>query len=580
MKKLFFLIIGIAFLYSNSYSQVNWYSQTSGTSENLNAVYLVNSNTGYAVGNNGTVRATTNGGLTWTARSFPASTNNLCVYFQNALTGFVGNQNAFIYKTTDGGNTWEMNGAASTYAVTSVVMTSALTGYSGDHYGNLQKSTDNGQTWWTQATMPGYDSKLFFMNDNRGWGVDTYGYVYSTANAGMNWASIRISTDTISSIYFTTSTIGYVAGDSGRVFKTTNGGTNWTLLNTGTTAKLNGIFAQNLNEVYACGNAGTIIYSGNGGANWTAGTYGTNNLKDMYFIPATVFGGTVGDLGKIYLSYTSGSGGCVGAGTTPASYPFTTYWMDARTDMLFLATELAAYGVTPGQIGRLGFNFTTADTLTMNGFNIKIQQTTLTALTGFTSTGWTVVYSGTYQVPGTGLRYINLQPPYFNWDGTSNLLVEICFNNSVYTGNSNVNSTAAPNMTFHNHQDIPSGDGCTAITTGTVQATRPNICFSNQIVSGTGSNSSLIPDKFYLSQNYPNPFNPVTKIKFGLAKNSIVSLKIFDILGREIKTLVNTQMNAGEYIVDFNGSELSSGTYFYRLETNNFTDTKKLILLK
>jgi len=578
MKNFFYLFILLAFYSANSYSQINWTQQVGSTYENLNGVYMVNSNVSYAVGNNGTVLKTTNGGTTWTAKSFPASSTNLSVYFQNELTGFIGNQNAFIYKTVDGGNNWEMNGAASTYAVTSVVMTTSTNGFCGDHYGNLQRSTDNGQTWYTQFTMPGYDSKIFFSNDNRGWAVDTYGYVSYTVNGGYNWSSVRISTDTLSSVYFISSSIGYAAGDSGRVFKTTNSGTNWSLLNTGTTAKLNSVYAQSLTNIYACGNAGTFIYSTNGGTSWVSAPQGTQNLKNMNFIPSTIIGNMVGDLGTIYRTSIIGYG-CIGTGNTPVSYPFFTYWMDARTDMLFTASELASYGVMPGQITGMGFYFSSADTLTMNGFNIKIQHSALTALTGFTSSGWTTVYSGTYKVPGTGMRYINFQAPYFLWDGISNLLVEICFNNSAYTNSSNVYSTDAPNMTYHQHTDLPSGDGCTGITTGTLQPTRPNICFT-QTITGTGNSGKLVPDNFYLSQNYPNPFNPVTKIKYGLAKNSFVSLKVFDVLGREIKTLVNAQMNAGEYIVDFNGSDLPSGTYFYRLETGSFTDTKKLILLK
>lgn len=578
MKNFFYIFTLIFFFSVNAFSQINWTQQVSGTYENLNGVFIVNSNAGYAVGNNGAVLKTTNGGTTWTAKNFPTSNNNLSVYFQNENTGFVGNQNANIYKTIDGGNNWEVNGSANVYAITSIMMTSALTGYCGDHYANIQKTTDNGQTWWTVTTTPGYDAKIFFLNDGRGWSVDTYGYVYRTSNEGLNWSGVRISTDTLSSVHFYTSTIGYAAGDSGRVFKTTNGGVNWALLTTGTTSKLNSIYAQSINSVYACGNAGTFIYSTDGGTSWTVTAQGTQNLKNMNFIPNTIIGNMVGNLGVIYRTSIQGFG-CVGTGTTPVSYPFFTYWMDSRTDMLFLSSELSSYGIIPGPITALGFFFTTADTLTMNGFNIKIQHSALNALTGFTSTGWTTAYSGTYKVPGTGMRYIYLQPPYFIWNGTSNLLVEICFNNSVYTNNSNVYSSAAPNMTFHNHTDLPSGDGCIGITTGSLQATRPNICFS-QIISGAGNNTKLVPDKYYLSQNYPNPFNPVTKIKYGLPKNSIVTLKIYDILGREIRTLVNSEMIAGEYIVDFNGSDLPSGTYFYRLETNNFTDTKKLILLK
>lgn len=579
MKKFYcFFIMSLLFI-STSFSQVTWVQQTSGTLENLRGIYIVNSNVHYAVGNNGIVLKTTNAGQNWLMMPFPTNTNNICVYFQNENTGFVGNQNANIYKTINGGYNWEVNGSASTYAITSLSMPSTSVGFCGDHYSHIQKSTDNGQTWWSVATTPGYDAKIFFMNDNRGWAVDTYGYVYTTSNAGVNWSSIRISTDTLSSVYFLTSTIGYVAGDSGRVFRTTNGGVNWTLLNTGTVNKLNSIYVQNLNTIYACGNAGTIVYSNNGGSNWSVTTQGTYNLNNLYFIPTSQIGGIAGDIGRIYRTFNMGNT-CIGTSNTPAGYPFYTYYMDSRTDMLYLASEILGSGVAPGYITKIGFYFTTADTLTMNGFNVKMQNTTASSLTGFTTTGWTTVYSGTYKPNGTGLRYINLPQPYFNWNGTSNLLIEICFNNSVYTQNSNVYSSPAVGMTYHNHTDLPTGDGCVNITTGALQPNRPNICITTQIYSGVNNNSGLIPDKYYLNQNYPNPFNPVTKIKYGLPKQGFVSLKIFDLLGREIKTIVNEQMNAGEFIVDFNGSELSSGTYFFRLEAGNFVETKKMILLK
>jgi photosystem II stability/assembly factor-like uncharacterized protein len=577
MKNLFCFLILALFSFSTSYSQITWNQQTSGTYENLNGVYLVDANTGYAVGNNGIILKTTNAGQTWTTKTFPVSTNNLCVHFQNASTGFVGNQNSFVYKTIDGGNNWEADGSASNYAITSVQMTSANTGYLGDHYSNIQKTTDNGLTWWTLTTTPGYDAKIFFMNDNRGWNVDSYGYIYTTQNAGINWTSSRISTDTLSSVYFISSTIGYVAGDSGRVFKTINGGTNWTLLNTGTTVKLNSIYVQNLNYVFACGDAGTIITSTNGGTNWTIETHGTQNLKNIYFISPTIIGSAVGNAGAIFRTNVLGYG-CVGTGNTPVGYPFYTYYMDSRTDILFLANELNSYGVTQGPITQLGFNFTSADTLTMNGFNIKFQLTSLPALVGFTNTGWSVAYSGTYKVPGTGLKYINLTTPFY-WDGTSNLLIEICFNNSVWTNNSNVNSSDATNMTYHQHLDLPAGDGCTGITTGLIQATRPNICFS-QTISGTAKNNNPVPDKYYLSQNYPNPFNPTTKISFSLPKSGYITLKVYDILGKEVTELINETKQAGNYIVDFNALDLTSGVYFYKLESEGFSDIKKMIFLK
>jgi hypothetical protein len=91
---------------------------------------------------------------------------------------------------------------------------------------------------------------------------------------------------------------------------------------------------------------------------------------------------------------------------------------------------------------------------------------------------------------------------------------------------------------------------------------------------------SSIAEKYSLSQNYPNPFNPTTKINFAIPQNGFVSLKVYDISGKEVMTLVNKNMTVGSYAVDFNGALLSSGVYFYRLETGSFTETKKMMLVK
>ncbi|MFZ4591776.1 MAG: T9SS type A sorting domain-containing protein [Ignavibacteria bacterium] len=88
------------------------------------------------------------------------------------------------------------------------------------------------------------------------------------------------------------------------------------------------------------------------------------------------------------------------------------------------------------------------------------------------------------------------------------------------------------------------------------------------------------PKTYQLSQNYPNPFNPVTKINFALPKQGFVTLKIYDITGREVKTLVNEFKQSGYYSVDLNGSNLASGVYFYRIQSNDFVMTKRMVLIK
>ncbi len=101
---------------------------------------------------------------------------------------------------------------------------------------------------------------------------------------------------------------------------------------------------------------------------------------------------------------------------------------------------------------------------------------------------------------------------------------------------------------------------------------------SDTIVLSVLENS--FPTKFLLQQNFPNPFNPKTKIKYEIVKSGFVNLKVFDILGREIKTLVNENQNVGYYETDFDANNLNSGIYFYKLTTNNFSEMKKMILIK
>jgi len=89
-----------------------------------------------------------------------------------------------------------------------------------------------------------------------------------------------------------------------------------------------------------------------------------------------------------------------------------------------------------------------------------------------------------------------------------------------------------------------------------------------------------IPNDIQLYQNYPNPFNPSTKIRYSVPQSSNVVIKVFDILGNEIETLVNEEKPMGSYDVKFEGANLPSGIYFYRLKTSEFISIKKMLLLK
>jgi hypothetical protein len=110
--------------------------------------------------------------------------------------------------------------------------------------------------------------------------------------------------------------------------------------------------------------------------------------------------------------------------------------------------------------------------------------------------------------------------------------------------------------------------------------------FINSVFSYFGLITN-VEDEYYdiisdykLMQNYPNPFNPATKITFYIPSDSHVFIKVFDILGKEIATLVNDNLSAGKHEIDFNASKLSSGIYFYTLNAGSFVSSKKMVLIK
>jgi hypothetical protein len=269
---------------------------------------------------------------------------------------------------------------------------------------------------------------------------------------------------------------------------------------------------------------------------------------------------------------------CIGTGTNSSGYPFSTYWEDGRTDILYLASEIAGSGLNPGNISTIAFDVISVGGPAMNGFNVRFQNTSSTSITAFVNSGWTTCFSGTYTVAGTGWQTIPLTSSFY-WDGVSNILIEVCYNNAAWTAYSNVNATSQTNMMVGYYTDLPTGDGCTAAWTATSPGYRTNMCFTIGPL-GTEHNSIEVPTTYSLKQNYPNPFNPVTKISYDIPKQGLVTMKVYDILGRQVRELVNEVKGAGSYSVDFNATDLSSGVYFYKLEANGFSDIKRMMLIK
>ncbi|MCB0729291.1 MAG: T9SS type A sorting domain-containing protein, partial [Ignavibacteriae bacterium] len=183
------------------------------------------------------------------------------------------------------------------------------------------------------------------------------------------------------------------------------------------------------------------------------------------------------------------------------------------------------------------------------------------------STGLQVVYNAAYLHNNLaikiekGLAWLDENPSSGTVTPGGSQSVDVIFNSTglatgVYTGVMNVNS----NDPLRPVKTIP-----VKLTVGVV---------------GVENNVTGIPSEFALNQNYPNPFNPTTNISFAIPTESFVSIKIYDILGKEVSKIVNETKQAGYYNFNFDASSLSSGMYFYKIEAGNFVQTKRMLLMK
>lgn len=194
---------------------------------------------------------------------------------------------------------------------------------------------------------------------------------------------------------------------------------------------------------------------------------------------------------------------------------------------------------------------------------------------------------------------------FYKYDGVGGdaLLIEIAFLNLNVSGggNAHIEITAANPSVYsrldaqinYNPNNPPGWQATHANITITILPPSGEVAhvgtwflvdhfmFDNLPITGIHqSETSDIPDQFSLEQNYPNPFNPSTNIQFNLPEADFVSLKVYNLQGEEVSTLVNEQLNAGVYTADWDASGLASGTYFYVIRTGNFVQSRKMLLMK
>lgn len=532
-------------VYKTTNAGVNWATISTGASATLYAMEFINANTGFVTGSSGTFRYTTNAGDNWTTANTPITSTMYYLYW--TTTGgttiyTVGSDAYNIYRTTNFGTNWEtipnldptQPWTTTWYAMDGIGSNLVTVGA----YGMINKSTNNGANWtalnnWKFASTF-YDVWCEY-NDGKVWAVGSTGAGYDqiaySTNGGTTWSIQNSnSTATFRGIKMITATTGYICGYSGAVRKTTNGGTSWDSLPVPTTTSLYALDFVNAATGYVFGSSGASFKTTDGGANWALVTTGTTStLYSGDFITAN-YGWIVGSSGAVRKTT---DGGLTWTAQTP-NFTSTIY------KILMADTT---YGVLCGSSGTVR--------RTTNG-----------------GTTWDTVYT-----PNTATLYTL---------SAVNPLNGIIGGSSGFTAKT---TNGGLNWTI----GAPTGYSNTIY--GLYMKTADSIwaCGSSAFISkyatgivGITTWEHNIPLTYTLEQNYPNPFNPTTTIKFGLPKAGNVTLKIYDITGREVASLFNNQQfNAGTISQVFDARELASGIYFYSLIVDNdLKASKKMVVLK
>ena len=286
-----------------------WNQQNVQTNTRLLGVHFINADRGWAVGNNGLLVTTTNGGATWSTGSVGINTVMRDVHFVDSNHGWaVGNAGA-LRTTTDGGTTWTATPSGTTELLFDIYFVDANTGWAVGDNGTVIHTTDGGATWSANSNSGGTTSDLrgvhFSGPGSPGWAVGQDGTIINTPGPGGSWTTqISSTTATLNDVYFIDADRGWVVGAGGTILVTINRGTDWNTLDSNTTTPLNDVYFVDSDQGWVVGTGGTILATNNGGVTWSSqSTPTTRSLFAIHFAGPND-GWAVGNNGIILHGFT------------------------------------------------------------------------------------------------------------------------------------------------------------------------------------------------------------------------------------------------------------------------------------
>jgi photosystem II stability/assembly factor-like uncharacterized protein len=495
MKNRFYalVIFSILIVQSVGYSQF-WVYQTSGTTQELNGVFMLDELNGWVCGDAGTLLKTNNGGQNWV--QVPATGNDLnSIAFKDANSGVAVGDDGIIIRTTNGGINWNTVNSGTSLQFRKVSWGDGNFIFAAGDDGLAAVSIDAGASW----VLKNAGTTVRFRGAaaaglNKIWAVGEDGIIKYSADGGNNWITqTSVANNDLHDIQFISESVGFSGGSSSNFIFTNDGGQTWTPRNSGIFLGLNGIYFQDANIGWAVSDFGTIFFTTNGGTSWTSQPCGSSaTLNEAYFVH-------------------QGKGWTVGTGGTIVMY-----------DNPSIPVELNSFAVSVTG-NSVNLSWSTATETNNMGFEVERKKDGQWEMISF--------------VEGKG------------------------------------NSTELNNYSFEDRNLLP----------GSYSYRLKQIDFDGSFEYYELNSEVIIeaPNSFSLKQNYPNPFNPVTNISFSLPETGNVSLKVYNVLGNEVVSLLNSRLNAGNHNVIFDAINFSSGVYYYRIEIDGkFIETRQMVLLK
>ncbi|HJY63531.1 MAG TPA: T9SS type A sorting domain-containing protein [Ignavibacteria bacterium] len=404
------------------------------------------------------------------------------------------------------------------------------------------------------VNQPGLIPSISMCNSNVGWIVGGTGSpkIFKTTNGGVNWTTISTTgiTQELYCVAGFDENVAFVGegvvNGNARLFKTTNGGANWTVVLTtsGNGGFFNGIqFTRANNNLYGVAIAEKIYRSSNSGQTWVElnpGVNGVSNAHNSLMIIDNDFYGFGLNNGAARIRMTSDN-----------SISWNTYQINisgnVTSAIAFHTNKLLGLAATSSSLPMV--SRTTDGGLTWTSVNVG------SGITGTCIVNW---------IPQSPVIYIMGENGGIK-RSTDSGLTWVAMSTSGVTNLKHFDFFRSSNVVY----------GYAISSSGSVIKLVDTLA----VLTGITSNNN-IPNEFSLNQNYPNPFNPVTGIEYSVSRESFVKLFVYDALGREINVPVNETQKPGKYSVKFDGSNLNSGVYFYKLNAGEFSETRKMILLK